>query len=56
LRWNDIHDIDALGSAVPYCDIVVTDREAASHVHRTGLAERLDTTVIASLSDLVERL
>jgi hypothetical protein len=53
-RWtpNDIHDIDALGSTLPYCDIVVTDKAAASHARRTGLSERLGTTVIARLSDL----
>src|SRR5687767_15080889 len=28
-RWkpNDIHDIDALSSNLPYCDVVVTDKE-----------------------------
>jgi hypothetical protein len=32
-RWttNDIHDIDALGSTLPYCDIVVTDSLWSSH-------------------------
>ena len=54
-RWkpNHIQDIDALASTVPYCDIVVTDREAASHLHRTGVADRLQTTVFASIADLV---
>lgn len=53
-RWtpNDIHDIDALGSTVPYCDIVVTDHAAAEQVNRRGLAERLDTVVLSRLSDL----
>ena len=57
-RWtsNDIHDIDALASTVPYCDIVVTDRAVASHLHRTGVAERLDTIVLSSLDDLVSIL
>ena len=57
-RWtaNDIHDIDALGSTVPYCDIVVTDKAAASHLRRTGVAERLDTTVLSSLDDLASTL
>jgi len=48
---NDIMDIDALSSTVPYCDIVVTDR-AAAHAVRIGLGRRLGTTVLARLSDL----
>lgn len=57
-RWtpNDIHDIDALGSTLPYCDIVVTDKAAASHANRTGLAERLHTTVLSRTSDLFQHL
>ena len=57
-RWttNDIHDIDALGSAVPYCDIVVTDRAVASHLCRTGVDERLRTTVLSTLNDLAATL
>jgi hypothetical protein len=57
-RWttNDIHDIDALGSTVPYCDIVVTDKAVASHIHRTGLDKRLGTVVLARLSDLLPLL
>lgn len=55
-RVNDIHDIDALGSTLPYCDIVVTDKAAASHARRTGLAERLGTTVLSRLDDLIALL
>lgn len=57
-RWtpNDIHDIDALGSTLPYCDIVVSDKAIASHSKRTGLAERLGTLVLWRLSDLLEHL
>lgn len=54
-RWkrNDIYDIDALGSAVPYCDIVVTDNAAATHVRSAGLPERFDTEVLHDLAALV---
>jgi hypothetical protein len=57
-RWttNDIHDIDALASTLPYCDIVVTDKAAAAAVNRCGLAARLDTVVLARLEDLCEHL
>jgi hypothetical protein len=56
-RWtpNDIHDIDALGSTLPYCDIVVTDKMVA-HVTGRGLAERLQATVLSDLSDLAQHL
>ncbi len=57
-RWtpNDIHDIDALGSTLPYCSIVVTDKAAASHAVRTGLAERLGTIVLSRVSDVLRYL
>ena len=53
-RWtpNDIHDIDALGSTIPYCDVVVTDKAAASQIERTGVAERLQTVVLSSIEAL----
>ena len=57
-QWtpNDIHDIDALSSTLPYCDIVVTDKAMTSHVGRTGLADRLNTIVLSRLCDLIEHL
>lgn len=57
-RWtpNDIHDIDALGSSLPYCDVVVTDKAVASHANRCGLAERLGTVVLSRLDDLLPHL
>ena len=53
---NDIFDIDAMSTVLPYCDVVVTDKAMMSHVDRTGLAERLGTKVLSSLGDLVEQL
>lgn len=55
-KWtgNDIHDIDALGSTVPYCDVVVTDKAAATHVRSAGLPERFDTHVLHHLDALAE--
>jgi hypothetical protein len=53
---NDIHDIDAMGSTIPYCDIVVTDKQVASHANQTKLAERLGTIVISKLTDLPQHL
>lgn len=57
-RWtpNDIFDIDALSDAVPYCDIVVTERHAHHVLHSAGLPDRVGTMVLASLEDLVAAL
>jgi hypothetical protein len=34
----------------------VTDREAASHLDRTGLADRLETTVLSRVEDVARHL
>ena len=53
-RWrnNHIHDINTVASALPYCDVVVTDREMASLVRRTKLDERLGASILDRLEDL----
>ena len=43
-------------SAIPYCDVVVTDKEMVSHANRNKLTERMNTVMLASLSDLREYL
>lgn len=53
---NAIHDIDALSLAIPYCDVVVADRDAASLVRRAGAGERHGTIVLHSLSELLGEL
>ena len=55
-KRNDLFDIDAMSTVLPYCDVVVTDKAMASHINQTKLARRLNTTVLASLDDLVEHL
>ena len=57
-RWtqNDIHDLHALASTLPYCDIVITDRAMASRAVQTGLASRFKTIVLSHLSDLRQHL
>ncbi len=50
---NDIYDIDALALAVPYCDIVVTDK-ACHHVLNTAhLGDRMNTALLRKLEDLL---
>ena len=55
-KRNDIFDIDAMSTVLPYCDVVVTDKAMTSHIEQTKLAKRLNTKVLASLDDLVEQL
>lgn len=53
-RWtpNDIHDIDALSLAVPYCDIVVTEKGCHHLLTAARLGERMHTTILRRLEDL----
>lgn len=57
-RWtsNDIFDLDAMSVAVPYCDIVVTERSARHVLDQAGLGRRLGTKLLASLAELEEEL
>ncbi|WP_431042190.1 hypothetical protein ACQUSR_09895 [Streptomyces sp. P1-3] len=49
---NDIYDVDALSIAVPYCDLVVTERHAC-HVLRTArIPEGQQTEVVATPAEL----
>ncbi|MGW5846674.1 hypothetical protein ACWFQ8_01705 [Streptomyces sp. NPDC055254] len=57
-KWdpNDIFDIDALSTAVPYCDLVVTERHAC-HVLRTAhMPTKIGTEIVPTLSALVSWL
>ncbi|MEV7061164.1 hypothetical protein AB0N95_37710 [Streptomyces microflavus] len=53
---NDIFDIDALSIAVPYCDIVVTERYASHVLHAAHLPGWMQTEVVTRLKDLTEWL
>lgn len=53
---NDYFDIDALSLAVPYCDVVATDRQRAHDLRRSACPKRLDTTVVSTPEDLVDVL
>lgn len=53
---NAIHDIDALSLAVPYCHVVVPDREMADLLSRSGTGPRYGTKIIATLSGLPDAL
>lgn len=49
---NDYFDIDALSLAVPYCDIVLTERHRCHALRSEGCPQRLDATVIAAPDEL----
>jgi len=54
MRWlrNDVTDIDQSAMAVPYCDVVVTDKATADALVKARLDERCSTTLLRSLNDL----
>jgi len=54
--WNMLRDIDALSVALPYCHVVVVDRDALDLVRRTGAPNRYGTTVTANLEELPDLL
>ena len=57
-KWkgNDLRDADAMSAAIPYCDVVLTDKYAAAQLARSPAVARLGTLVLRSLRELNERL
>ena len=53
---NPIYDIDALSMAIPYCHVVVPDREMADLLSRSNTGPRHGTKIITTLSDLPNAL
>lgn len=49
---NDIYDIDALSVAVPYCDIVVTEKACHHVLSSAGLDKRMRSALLRRLRDL----
>lgn len=49
---NMMHDIEALAEAVPYCDVVVGDKDAVNLILRSKNDARHSTTVLSDLRDL----
>jgi hypothetical protein len=52
LEGNDVYDIAALTAAIPYCDVVVTERMWVHLCRVSGVAARYDTTVLSSVLDI----
>ncbi len=56
-KINDLRDIEHLSIAVPYCDVVVTDKKAwDTAVKRAHLDEEFDTPIFSNLTQLSEYL
>jgi hypothetical protein len=53
---NDIHDIDALSIAVPYCDAVFTDKAARNKVMSCPELEVFGTVVPRKPEELADWL
>ncbi|MDJ0396731.1 hypothetical protein QMK17_25930 [Rhodococcus sp. G-MC3] len=53
---NDLNDILALSVAVPYCDVVVTEKQWAKHLNDLGIAKRYNTVVLYDLADVPEAI
>ena len=53
-RWrnNHIHDVNALACALPYCQIVLADREMAALIERAQICQRFNVAVLSSLAGL----
>ena len=53
-RWeaNDLNDLAALSVALPYCDIVVTEKQWRHLAEQAGIPTRYETIVLDKLGDL----
>jgi len=56
IKQSDINDITALSMAIPYCDIVVTEKMWADLAKKEKLDRLYDTIIIGSLNELNEYL
>lgn len=54
---NDLRDVHLLSTAIPYCDVVLTDRKAWDTAkNRAHLDQEFSTAIFCSLDDLVAHL
>ncbi len=51
-KKNDIHDMDALAVAIPYCDVVVTEKHAYTQMFNAGMEQKYNTKLLRTLDDL----
>lgn len=53
---NDMYDIDAMALAVPYCDIVVTEKACHHELTTARLGQRMHTALLQKLEELPSTL
>jgi hypothetical protein len=53
---NDIYDIDAMSLAVPYCDVVVTEKACHHVLNVARLGQQMHTALLRNLQDLPSTL
>ena len=53
---STLYDIDAISMAIPYCHLVVPDKQMANFLGRSRAGERNGTEVVTKLDDLPRRL
>lgn len=53
---NDICDIDAMSLAVPYCDVVVTEKACHHALQTAGVGTRMNTVLLRDLQALPETI
>lgn len=53
---NDLRDADAMSAAIPYCNIVLTDKYVAAQLARSQTVAKQGTLVLARLRDLNDKL
>jgi hypothetical protein len=56
IEGNDVYDIAALTAAIPYCDVIVTEKLWAHLCNACGIAQRYNSRVISSISEIVPLL
>lgn len=53
---NDLRDADAMSAAIPYCDVVLTDKYVAAQLAKSAAVAKQGTLVLARLRDLNDKL
>jgi hypothetical protein len=53
---NDLRDADAMSTAIPYCDVVLTDKYVAAQLAKSPAVTKQGTLLLARLRDLNDRL
>ena len=56
LQGNDVYDIAALTAAIPYCDVVVTEKLWTHLCNASGIDVRYNSRVVNSIFDIAPLL